>query len=84
MIAAVLADPTVPPERQLDRIAHAFVMDGYYDRSGAEELTGEWIVYAKHDERNYYLTLGRHGEDEAIMTRVGACREEFPELEVVL
>ena len=34
-------------------------MDGYKERSGAQALTGEWIVYAKHNGRNYYLTLGK-------------------------
>lgn len=28
--------------------------------------TGEWIVFAKNNNRNYYLRLGHHGNDEKI------------------
>jgi hypothetical protein len=55
-------------------------MDGYKERSGAQALTGEWIVYAKHNGRNYYLTLGAHGDDQRILQRVRACCDEFPKL----
>ena len=46
------------------------------DRKG----TGEWIIYARLDSTNYYLTLGVHGDDEAISRRVRNCLNEFPEL----
>ncbi len=80
LFSAVLVDATIPPERHLDYVAYAMVMEGYQERSAAHELTGEWIVYAKHDGRNYYLTLGTHGEDDLILNRVRACHSEFPQL----
>jgi hypothetical protein len=57
------------------------VVEGYFHRSSAGQLTGEWIVYAKQDGKAYYLTLGSHTEgDEAIWRRCKACAAEFPEL----
>jgi hypothetical protein len=53
----------------------------------AEKLTGEWIVFAKHEGKNYYLCLATHDKSthadlrqqiDAIAVR------EFPFLEVLL
>jgi hypothetical protein len=50
------------------------------EREAAHKLTGEWIVYAEHEGRNYYLCLARHNEgDEAIFSRISQlCYLEFP------
>lgn len=65
-------------------ISHRIVLDGYQNRSNAGELTGEWLVYAKQDGVNYYLTLGTHTEgDEAVWTRCRACVGEFPDLQIL-
>ena len=62
-------------------ISHRLVIDGYRDRSEAQQLTGEWIVFAKQDGRNYYLTLGTHTEaEDAIVARCAAALAEFPEV----
>lgn len=64
-------------------IAHEFVIGGYQERSQSGKMTGEWIVFARQDEVNYYLTLGTHLEgDEAIQKRVLACQDEFPGLRI--
>lgn len=42
-------------------LVHRLVMDGYQDRF-QRGLTGDWIIYAKHDGRNYYLDLATHEE----------------------
>lgn len=44
-----------------DVIAHRFVMDGHADRA-ARWLTGDWIIFAKHEGKNYYLGLATHKE----------------------
>jgi hypothetical protein len=59
------------------------VMKGYSDRARNSKLTGEWIIFAKHDDRNYYLTLGVHGDDAAIWDRCRSCADEFPELAIL-
>jgi hypothetical protein len=44
-------------------------------------LTGEWIVFAKANGRNIYLTLAGHDEsNEAVLSRCSLAPEEFPEL----
>lgn len=55
-------------------------MDGYRDRSRNRALTGEWIVFAKKEGANYYLTLGRHGDDQKIWHRCLTCAREFGEI----
>ena len=66
------------------KIGHRVVLEGYTNRSDAGELTGEWIVLAKQDGANYYLTLGSHTEtDEAVWQRCKLCAKQFPELQVL-
>lgn len=40
---------------------HRLVFDGYKDRA-ERGLTGDWIIFAKHAEKNYYLDLATHEE----------------------
>jgi hypothetical protein len=62
-------------------LAQKFI-DGYYARRKNSKLTGEWIVFMKHNQKNYYLTLAEHDEsDEKIFNRImTSCFVEFPEL----
>jgi hypothetical protein len=63
------------------KAAHEIVLAGYRARHGANQMTGEWIVYAVIDGVNYYLTLATHLEpDAAIRTRVKSCFDAFPEV----
>ena len=65
----------------LGQIAQALVMNAHHDRNESQKMTGEWIVYAVHNEENYYLTIGTHKEgDEEIATRIRECAAEFPDL----
>ena len=70
-------------EQAVRDLSKGFVHDGYMERSAKGELTGEWVVFAKQDDVNYYLTLGVHGDDEAIWRRCSACTAEFPELRIL-
>lgn len=49
-------------------------------------LTGEWLVYAMHGGKNYYLCLGRHdGDDRELRAQMDAiCCQEFPFLKELL
>ena len=49
-------------------------------------LTGEWLIYAVHNEVNYFLCLAKHEEgDEAIYkNKIAPALEEFPELKEYL
>lgn len=75
-------EAAVPQDKLMGALIHEFVLGGYRQRSQARRLTGEWIVYARRDDVNTYLTLGTHGDDTAILERVLACASEFPGLEL--
>ena len=53
----------------------------------AERLTGEWIVFAKHEGLNYYLSLAAHNNSthENLRQQIEAlCCREFPFLGKIL
>lgn len=82
-VEEIARDQAIPDEKKIGAAVQAYVMVGYQERSNAAEMTGEWIVYARHDEVNYYLTLGTHTESDAvILSRVRACCHEFPHLDI--
>jgi len=70
-------------EQAARELASGFVQGGYLGRKEDAKLTGEWIVFAVKDGVNHYLTLGHHGEDEAIWNRAKACAPQFPDLEIL-
>jgi hypothetical protein len=50
-------------------------------------LTGQWIIYAQHNGRNYYLCLGTHDKNqhESLRQQIDAiCCQEFPFLRALL
>ncbi len=59
----------------MDQITHKMVDGAYEKRARDQRITGEFIVYERlPDGSNYYLTLGTHGEWEAIRARVDKYR----------
>lgn len=48
-------------DQWIDQLVHRLVFDGYQERA-ARGLTGDWIIYAKHQGKNYYLDLATHDE----------------------
>lgn len=53
--------------------------NGLNERQLKNQYTGEWIVFAKHKNKNYYLTLANHDEsNEAIIKKVQMCKTDFP------
>ncbi len=55
----------------MDPIDQELVHGSFARRSRDQRLTGEFIVYERQaDGSNYYLTLGKHGEWDAIRVRV--------------
>jgi hypothetical protein len=51
-------DPDIWP----GAIARRVFVDGLTERASANRLTGDWIIFAKHDGQNYYLDLAQHEE----------------------
>jgi len=55
----------------IGQVLHQIVVGGYEQRACDRRITGEFIVYERQaDGSNYYLTLGKHGEWDAIRARV--------------
>lgn len=61
-------------------LAHEFTVSNYEERARKGKLTGEWLVFSKHNGQNYYLTLASHREEDlAIRDRIqGYCSQQFP------
>ncbi len=71
-------------------IAHELVFGAHQERTAAKNtksdpragLTGEWIVYASINQRNYYLTLACHTDgDQEIYSRAKIAAKKFAELD---
>lgn len=65
------------------RLAHELVVGGYEKKARKKKLTGEWIIFAKHEGVNYYLCIAKHSTsadyDRKILALVRAfCITEFP------
>lgn len=73
-------------EKLAGGLAHAMVNGALSHRSGNigrkhSRITGEWIVFAKTNRQNIYLTLAGHNEtNEAVFSRCSMAPKEFPEL----
>jgi hypothetical protein len=68
-------------------IANDAVRGNWQRLRDAERLTGEWIVFAKHQGFNYYLTLATHDRTthEHERQQIDAiCCQEFPFLDGLL
>jgi hypothetical protein len=61
-------------------IAHEASVGSFERRNARGAFTGEWIIYAQHEAKNYYLCLGRHDSDDADLKRQidAMCCVEFP------
>ncbi len=58
----------------------------YAERSSTQDLTGNWIVFAQHEGKTYYLCLATHDEgDDTIAARIkDGCCTQFPLLSAYL
>jgi hypothetical protein len=64
MIKRVMSEQGHDPATCVNLLAHRFFMGGIEERSAANRLTGDWIIFAKHDGNYYYLDLATHEEGE--------------------
>ncbi|MSU93063.1 hypothetical protein EB795_03775 [Pseudomonas mandelii] len=73
-------------KEDIDRYVREVVHTNYQKRRDAGEMTGEWIVYAVHEGRNYYLCLGTHktGDDLLRQWIDLIYLKEFPFLDQIL
>jgi hypothetical protein len=81
-----IARPFMPlTAKNIPDLARALINNVYIERQQHGKLTGEWIVFAKHEGQNYYLCLGNHDDgDPAVFQNVEACMQDFPFLRSVI
>jgi hypothetical protein len=65
------------------KLSYKFVHEAYASRASENNITGEWIIFAKHNNKNYYLTLSSHTkgkvEDEKLYRKIlKNCSEQYP------
>lgn len=64
------------------RLAHAMTIGAYEERAKKNRLTGEWIIFSKFNNKNYYLCISRHtsqsGDQEIADFLQMLCENEYP------
>jgi len=70
----------------LAQIAHDAVASNWERLLNSEALTGEWLIFAKHEGLNYYLSIGKHNSgDDLLRSQIDSvCLLEFPFLRNIL
>lgn len=66
-------------ENFFNLLSHEATFGAYQAKMADHYLTGNWIVFAKHEGKNYYLLLATHADkDEHILECISRLRPEFP------
>ncbi len=68
-------------------ITHDVVHNNYTRLAEDEAIAGEWLIFAKHEGKNYYLCIGTHDKSNHEMLRQqidALCCFEFPFLRTLL
>ena len=73
--------PVVTPD-MVNEFARRIAQEPARTRSSRKKLTGEWIIYLRHEEKNYYLCCNSHDTpDQFIYDRIiENCVHDFPNL----
>jgi hypothetical protein len=68
------AKSTVITQEMLNELTHRAIHEPVETRAARKKLTGEWIVYLRHEGKNYYLCCNTHDVgDQFIYDRITAC-----------
>ncbi|MGB6134715.1 MAG: hypothetical protein WBG54_23260 [Acidobacteriaceae bacterium] len=72
-------------KEDVPKIVNDVLTNNLARRKSEGRMTGEWIIYAEHEDQNFYLCLAKHNEgDEKIRERIERiCSWEFPFLKDV-
>jgi hypothetical protein len=69
-------------EKMIREMSHRVANEPIEKRYDEGKLTGEWMIYAKHSDQNYYLALNTHDAgDQFVFDRIFEhCPKNFPAL----
>jgi hypothetical protein len=72
--------------QMISELSHRVVHEPIEGRANDNKLTGEWMVFAKHNQKNYYLCCNTHNAgDQMIFDRIEShCPRDFPFLSALL
>ena len=64
----------------IDEMVYRVVVESLENRAKSSKLTGEWIVFAKHEGQNYYLCISNHesGYENISHNVKEVCIPQFP------
>lgn len=84
--AQVAGEVRFVTKEDVPKIANDVLRNNLARRSSEGKMTGEWIVYAQHENQRFYLCLAKHGDgDEKIREKIERiCGWEFPFLKDIL
>lgn len=76
------SSPSATRDELAEKIARVTANRPIEQRAREGKLTGEWVVFAKNNGQNYYLSLCRHDEGDAVIFDkiTEHCRANFPDL----
>jgi hypothetical protein len=76
------AKSSVITQDMIDELARRATHDAVENRDKQGRITGEWLIFAKHNGKNYYLCLNTHNAgDQFIYDRImDHCVKQFPKL----
>lgn len=60
-----------------------FGKDGVANRFANAEGTGDWLIFVEHENKNYYLCIAKHDEDDFIFGALKNCISDFPFIEQI-
>jgi hypothetical protein len=67
-------------------IANDLIHKAFENRLNDGKLTCEWIIFAKYENKNYYLALGEHDRNDKALhkTILSTCSPQFPFLKEII
>lgn len=67
-------------EEMIAEFSYRVSVESFEERGADKRVTGEWIVFAKHSGKNYYLCLSTHNAgDDVVAQRIkDVCYPQFP------
>ncbi len=76
------ARSSIITQEMIDELVHRLTHKSIQNRHDAGKLTGEWIVFTKHEVKNYYLCTNAHDAgDQFVYDRIMEyCVKDFPNL----
>ena len=83
LCASVSADEehNPSPHGWQGRLTHQFTIGGFKARAQRKKMTGEWIIFGRHEGKNHYLCVAKHSTSKESDEEIYAGIKYFCELE---